>query len=215
MDSMGMGVHRFEIDTAHGWFHAVTLDPNLYNNLTLYQDALSSPKKVLWWASKLVKKSSIRSSQRIRNMVVPLGWGPLDNQHHIQYIHLSIVDIYWVYPPFNGLQHRGRLTSLDSPRYVVAVLPEAMVELGPQRWVRLSERKDQLERMLFFFGSFIFSIGKTSYHKFWHFWWVTKGGVTLDNTTLNCTKPSAIPAQTKKLRSILHSAPFHRMHIKN
>lgn len=69
----------------------------------------------------------------------------------------------------------------------MAVLPEAMVELGPQRWVRLSEEKISSKGCFFLGGSFIYSIGKTSYHKFSHFWWVTKGGGYMDNTTLNCT----------------------------
>lgn len=42
----------------------------------------------------------------------------------------------------------------------MAVLPEAMVELGPQRGVRLSEEKIS-SKGCFFLGSFIYSIGKT------------------------------------------------------
>ena len=46
----------------------------------------------------------------------------------------------------------------------MAVLPEAMVELGPQRWVRLSEEKIS-SKGCFILGA-SYSIGKTSYHKF-------------------------------------------------
>lgn len=68
----------------------------------------------------------------------------------------------------------------------MAVLPEAMVELGPQRGVRLSEEKIS-SKGCSKLGSFVF-YRQNKLSQVLTFLVGYKGGVTLVNTTLNCTK---------------------------